>query len=57
MVAFPSWSNRGGAREGGMPITVNLDAMIKREDLDVTDKSKVQISLGASLKLYELELT
>ena len=45
----------GGAREDEMPATVNLDAMIKREDLDVTDKSKVQISLGVSLKFYELE--
>jgi hypothetical protein len=34
---------------------VNLDAMIKREDLDVTDKDPTQFTVGGGMKLGELE--
>ena len=40
-----------------MAVRVNLDAMIKREDLDLTDKDPAQITIGSQLKLYELEQT
>ena len=40
-----------------MAARVNLDAMIKREDLDVTDKDPAQISIGTQIKLIELEQT
>jgi hypothetical protein len=34
---------------------VNLDAMIRREDLDITDNDPAQIKIGNELKLGELE--
>jgi hypothetical protein len=37
--------------------SVNLDAMIKREDLDVTDSEPAQVQIGAMIKLNELEAT
>jgi hypothetical protein len=41
--------------EFDMPQGVNLDAMIRREDLDVTEQSPIQVQLGPAIKLYELE--
>jgi hypothetical protein len=43
------------SEEDVMPVTVNLDAMIKREDLDVTDNEPAQVTIGTELKLGELE--
>ena len=36
---------------------VNLDAMIKREDLDITDNDPANVKIGSDLKLAELEST
>lgn len=44
-------------RESPMVQRVNLDAMIKREDLDITDNDPTTIKVGSDLKLAELEAT
>jgi len=36
---------------------VNLDAMIRREDLDITENDPAQVTIGTQLKLFELEET
>jgi hypothetical protein len=36
---------------------VNLDAMIKREDLDISDNDPATVKIGSDLKLAELEST
>jgi hypothetical protein len=38
-----------------VPLTVNLDAMIRREDLDVTDNEPALLKIGTELKLGDLE--
>jgi len=50
---------RGEDRSGStaMASFVNLDAMIQREDLDVTDNDPAQGKIGGELKLSDLEQT
>ena len=38
-----------------MALRVNLDAMIKREDLDITENDPAQVQIGQEVKLIELE--